>query len=462
MVVLKFGGTSVADVPSIRRVAGIVAAEGRPRTVVVSALGGVTDALLHLAAGGGTIPGHPPPRALDTLLRRHTAAAQMIRDRAARASLEHELYAIAAHVAATLEAAPGRLSPRSRDEVAAAGELWSSRLMAAVLKDHGTLSAWIDARHVMRTNSHHGSATPDLDGTKDAVTRLLLPPLASGRVVVLGGFIGSDPNGATTTLGRGGSDCSAAVFGACLDATEIQIWTDVDGVLTADPRVVPHARPVPRLSYGEAHDLASFGAKVLHPGTIQPAVDRGIPVLVRNSRRPGAPGTVVGVRDVSAPAGPVAGLACRAGATLIETVALGNDAGERFVTDVFAELHSHGIDAALADLCGTRLVFTVQDVADVEPVRVSLSRIAAVSVITGLATVSVVGDGLTADPRLIADATRALGDLPVQLVARPAGGRTLAFVVDARQTSTAMSRLHECFFGAHGRRAPVASPVAQV
>lgn len=461
MVVLKFGGSSIADVPSIRRVAGIVAAERRPRIVVVSALGGVTDALLHLAAGGGTIPGNPPPRALDTLLRRHTAAAQMVRNRPARAALEHECYAIAAHVAATLEAAPGRLSPRSRDEVAAAGELWSSRLLAAVLNDRGLASAWIDARHAMRTNSHHGSAAPDLDCTRDAVTRLLVPHLASARVVVLGGFIGSDPNGATTTLGRGGSDYSAAVFGACLDVAEIQIWTDVDGVLTADPRVVPHARPVPRLSYGEAQDLASFGAKVLHPGTIQPAVDRGIPVLVRNSHRPGAPGTVVGARDVSAPIGPVAGLACRGGATLIEAVALGNDAGDRLVTDVFAALHSHGIDAALADLCGTRLVFTVQDVADVESVRVSLSRIADVRVITGLATVSIVGEGLAADPRLTADATRALGDLPIQLVARPSGGRTLAFVVDARQTSTAMSRLHDCFFGAAGRRPPVIGPVVQ-
>lgn len=461
MVVLKFGGTSVADAPSIRRVAGIVAAERRPRIVVVSALGGVTDALLHLAAGGGTIPGNPPPRALDTLLRRHTAAAQMVRDRRARAALEHECYAIAAHVAATLEAAPGRLSPRSRDEVAAAGELWSSRLLAAVLNDRGIVSAWMDARHAMRTNSHHGSAAPDLECTRDAVTRLLAPHLASGRVVVLGGFIGSDPNGATTTLGRGGSDYSAAVFGACLDASEIQIWTDVDGVLTADPRVVPHARPVPRLSYGEAHDLASFGAKVLHPGTIQPAVDRGIPVLVRNSHRPGAPGTVVGARDVSAPAGPVAGLACRGGATLIEAVALGTDDGDRFVTDVFATLHGHGIDAALADLCGTRLVFTVQDVADVESVRVSLSRIADVRVITGLATVSIVGEGLAADPRLTADATRALGDLPIQLVARPSGGRTLAFVVDARQTSTAMSRLHDCFFGAAGRRPPLVRPAVE-
>lgn len=461
MVVLKFGGTSVADVVSIRRVSGIVASEPRPRAVVVSALAGVTDALLHLAAGGGTIPGTPPPRALDTLLRRHIAVAQMVRDRASRVALEHELYAIAGHVAAMLEAAPGRLSPRSRDEVAAAGELWSSRLLATVLADRGVPSAWIDARQVMRTNSHHGSAAPDLARTRDGVTRLVVPKISGGAVAVLGGFIGSDPSGVTTTLGRGGSDYSAAVFGACLDAAEIQIWTDVDGVLTADPRVIPHARPVAHLSYGEAHDLASFGAKVLHPGTIQPAVERGIPVLVRNSHRPAAPGTVVGLRDGTAPAAPIAGVACRTGATLIEAIAQDEGVGDGFVSRVFAALNHLGVEAVLADLCGRRLVLTVQDLADVESVRLSLSKVAEVRVATGLATVSVVGDGLAADPRLSVEAARALDPLPVHLVSRPPGGRTLAFVVDATQISDAAGRLHDCFFGVADRRPRPARPAVQ-
>ena len=159
MVVLKFGGTSVGEVESIRRVAGIVAAERRPRLVVVSALAGVTDALLNLASAGPTIPGNPPPRALDALLRRHIAAAGMIRDRAARATLEHEIYAIAGRVAATLESAPGRLSPRACDEVAAAGELWSSRLLAAVLRDRGVPVVWVDARQAMprRTSARPAS-----------------------------------------------------------------------------------------------------------------------------------------------------------------------------------------------------------------------------------------------------------------------------------------------------------------
>lgn len=398
MVVLKFGGTSVGKVDAIRRVAGIIAAERRPRVVVVSALSGVTDALLDLASAGPTIPGNPPPRALDALLRRHLAAAGMVRDRILRATLAHELYAIAGSVAATLEAAAGTLSPRSRDEVAAAGELWSSRLLAAVLRDRGVPAVWLDARAVMKTNSRYENAVPDLDATREAVARLVRPPLDRGEVVVLAGFIGSDSGGVTTTLGRGGSDWSASLCGACLDAEEIQIWTDVDGVLTADPRLVPHARVVPHLSYGEAHDLASLGAKVLHPGTIAPAVDRGIPVVVRNSHRPAAPGTIVSAKRPEAHGHVIAGLVCRAGA----------------------------IDGGAADL----------------------------------ATVTVVGDGLVANPNLATDASRALLDIRAHLVSPQNGNRALSFVVDASHATLAVLRLHDYFFGtARGRVVPQSSAV---
>ena len=217
----------------------------------------------------------------------------MVRNRQARTALERDLEAITAAVAATLGSAQGLLTLRACDEVAAAGELWSSRLLAAVLQDRGIPTVWIDARDVLRTDSDHGEAAPDIAVTRAAVARLVAPHVVRGTVAVMGGFIGADGYGVTTTIGRGGSDYSAAVIGACLDAAEIQIWTDVDGVQTADPRVIPHARPVPRLTYGEAHDLASFGAKVLHPGTIQPAVDRGIPVLVKNSHRSGAAGRAI-------------------------------------------------------------------------------------------------------------------------------------------------------------------------
>jgi aspartate kinase len=461
VVVLKFGGTSVGEVESIRRVAGIIAAERRSRVVVVSALAGVTDALLSVAAAGATIPGNPPPRNLDLLLRRHIAAAEMVRDRAARVALEHEFYAIGAQVAATLEAAPGRLSAWSIDEVAAAGELWSSRLLAAVLRDRGLPATWLDARDVMRTNSHNGGAAPDLVATREACVRLVRPQLDRGDIVVLGGFIGSDAKGATTTLGRGGSDCSAAVFGACLGADEIQIWTDVDGIMTADPRLVPHARLVPHLSYDEAHDLASFGARVLHPGTIAPAVDCAIPVVVRNSQRPHVSGTVVGAARSGADARPVASLASRDGAILFEVIAHERADVDEFVSRVFGELELADVEAVLADLCGNRLVFTVQAAPTLDLLRRSLGKFADVRVTDALATVTVVGEGLSANPHLAADAAGALRDLHVHLVAQPDGRRTLSFVVDATQATTAVSRLHDWFFGGARRRQAAQTPVVQ-
>jgi aspartate kinase len=460
MVVLKFGGTSVGEVESIRRVVGIVAAEWRPGVVVVSALAGVTDELLHLAAAGGTIPGNPAPRALEALRDRHLTAARMVRDREARTAVELEIDAVTRRVAATLEAAPGRLTPRERDEVAAAGELWSSRLLTAALVDRGVPATWIDARDVLRTDSHHGAASPDLSATREAVSRLVAPRLQKGQVVVLGGFIGSDAGGATTTLGRGGSDCSAAVLGACLDAAEIQIWTDVDGVLTADPRVIPHARLVPTLSYGEAHDLASFGAKVLHPGTIQPAVERAIPVVVRNSYRPDAAGTVVSGRGAPRRDAPVAGLACCTGVTLVEVVAR-TPSPDGFVAGVFEALRATGVEAVLADLCGNRLVVTAHDLSDASLVRDALARVGDVRIRTGLAAVCAVGEGLAAQPQLANDALTTLGDLPIHLLARPSGGRTLAFVVDARHAATAMSRLHARFFGGGERRPAAPRDVVQ-
>jgi aspartate kinase len=399
VVVLKFGGTSIGTVEAIRRVSRIVASEPRPRVVVVSALSGVTDALLQIASGGATTPGTPPPRALDALLRRHLEASAMVRDRAARTALTHELYAIAGHVAATLESGSGALLPRSRDDVVAAGELWSSRLIAAVLRDRGVPAVWVDARAIMKTDGRHEQASPNLAATREAAGRFVIPILERGGVAILGGFIGSDAAGATTTLGRGGSDWSASVFGACLEATEIQIWTDVDGVLTADPRLVPHARVVPHLSYAEADDLAAFGAKVLHPGTIAPAVERGIAVVVRNSHRPATPGTLVSAVRPETHAHVIAGLACRPGAL------------------------AEGAD--------------------------------------GLATVTVVGEGLAANPALAADASRALQDIRAHAISHHADRRALSFVVDAAHAKLAMVRLHDCFFAVTRERIAAQSPAVQ-
>src|SRR5262245_54615728 len=202
------------------------------------------------------------------------------------------------------------VSSRSLDAVLAVGELASSRIVAAALADCGIPSRWVDARRALVTDAEHAGAAPDMIETCER-TRAEIAPLIRSAVAVLGGFIGSTANGVTTTLGRGGSDYSAAIFGACLGVDEIQIWTDVDGMLTADPRIVQPPRVVPRLSFAEASELAYFGAKVLHPSTILPAVAKNIPVRILNSHRPDSPGTLI-TADAH-PDAHLAAIACKRG-----------------------------------------------------------------------------------------------------------------------------------------------------
>jgi aspartate kinase len=468
MVVLKFGGTSVGEADARGRVLEIVEAERRPRVVVVSALSGVTDALLEIASAGGT---PDSLQALDDLLDRHLAAAGILDAGPSRISLEDDLRGIGGRAAIALRNCAGAATPRSSDEIVAAGELWSSRLLVALLQHRGMPSQWIDAREVVRTNSEHGAASPDLDATRAAAARLIAPVVTSGSIAVLGGFLGSNPQGTTTTLGRGGSDYSAAVLGACLDADEIQIWTDVDGVLTADPRILPHARLVAHLSYGEAHDLAFFGAKVLHPGTITPAVQRNIPVTVRNSHRPAGVGTLVTDRErIDRTRSVVAGLACRAGVTLVETTAREGTEASAATSRLFDALQeTRAGQVVLAERYGDRLVVAIQSAhagsaqaADaLDDVLNGVSAQADATVRAALAMVVVVGEGVTSQPALLADAVTALREVPVYLTGRPAGGRSLAFVVDAANVDSALGRLHDCFFGLAGADRVVSHDVVQ-
>ena len=299
MVVQKFGGTSVADPAAIRRLIEIVrtarARDGRGPAVVVSAMSGVTDLLLGVAAAAGSARTDEALTRVEQLRER-----RMLRAR-------HQLtgggqMALAAHVGESFDqlAAVVRalgvlreVSPRTLDVVAAMGELLSSRLVAAALVEAGVPAEWVDARRAVVTNDDHTRAAPLMRETTAALRASVLPALDAGRVPVLGGFVGATANGHTTTLGRGGGDYSGALVGAGIDAREIQIWTDVDGMLSADPRVIQNPRLVPRLSFSEAAELAYFGAKVLHPSTILPAVERDIPVRILNSKRPEGTGTLI-------------------------------------------------------------------------------------------------------------------------------------------------------------------------
>lgn len=450
MRVLKFGGTSVADPGAIRRAGAIVAAERGARVIVVSALAGVTDELLRL----GQVACRDLEAALagiDSLVRRHlaVAAGALPADRGEWLAAGIDGTARTARASLVGIANAGASVPPAPlgDRLAAAGELWSSRIVAALFEGAGLRTRWVDARQVVRTDGVHQGARADLAATAREVDRRIRPALACERVVVVGGFIGSGPDGATTTLGRGGSDYSAAVLGACLLADEIQIWTDVDGVLTADPRLVTHARTVERLSYAEAHDLATFGAKVLHPATIQPAALHGIPLRVLNAQRPDTPGTLIGP-PAPGPRQLRTAVACRRGVTLLELVSRDGGPPQGFAAAIFQELARRTTPVLLADLCGNRLALAVDDTANLDGFADAVAPCATVELRRGLAAVCAVGRGWPPAARLLGDALALLGDIPIHMIARPSAASAFAVVVDPEHAAAVMTRLHDGFFHA--------------
>jgi aspartate kinase len=330
MVVMKFGGTSVADRAAIERLISIVRAQrqsdaqqeggdARGPIVVVSALAGVTDRLLGVAAeaGAGDIEGARTN--LHDLHQRHIVVSEVVTDAALAGGVRRQLDADFAELERIVSALAvlREVSPRWMDAIAATGEILSSRIVAAALGAHGLSASWIDSRRAVVTDGEHQAAAPLFAETTAELMTEVDPALASGRIPVMGGFVGATREGVTTTLGRGGSDFSAAIVGSCLGVGEIQIWTDVDGMLTSDPRIVKDPHVVPHLSFAEASELAYFGAKVLHPATIQPAVARNIPVRILNSHRPTARGTLI-TAERPASERPLTAVASKKGVTVVD------------------------------------------------------------------------------------------------------------------------------------------------
>lgn len=295
MIVLKFGGTSLGDAQRLRQAARIALDQQGPRLVVVSAASGVTNALLEAARAAARGDDARRRKAVAFIHERHAHLLSSIESAPRMAEAADLLMPILDDLGVSLDriAANGKPSAALSDLVVSTGEKCMSVLMAATMRDLGGDAVHVFAESVIATDDRHGSARPDRERTRANVASVLRPSLDAGKTVVVTGFIGAGPDGATTTLGRGGSDYSATLLGAALDANEVQIWTDVAGVLSADPRTVEGAQVVPEISYDEAQELAHFGAKVLHPRTIRPAVARNIPVRILSTFTPEAAGTVV-------------------------------------------------------------------------------------------------------------------------------------------------------------------------
>jgi aspartate kinase len=460
--VMKFGGTSVADAPAIGRVAAIVSkalasAPGQPPLVVVSALGGVTDRLVEIARLAEDGEGARAAEAVGALVARHLDVAAGVASGARQAHLvaairrEFEELAGLVHALAVLR----EVSPRSRDALLSAGEIVSSRIVAEAFEERGIAASWIDARDVLRTDAAHTAAVPDLEATTARCQEALAPLTAAGRVGVVGGYVGATPAGVTTTLGRGGSDYSAAIFGACLDASEIQIWTDVDGMLTADPRIVPEPRVVPRLSFAEASELAYFGAKVLHPSTILPAVGRNIPVRILNSRRPDNPGTLI-TAEADHPAGSLTAIACKRDVSVVDITSTRMLMAHGFLRRLFEVFERFRTAVDVVTTSEVSVSVTVDDARRLDMVVENLRHFAEVAVEPQMAIICAVGENLRGDPSLFGRAVAALEGIPLRLVSQAASRRNITFVLRDADVSQAMTNLHErLFFSADPRRAPL-------
>jgi aspartokinase/homoserine dehydrogenase 1 len=309
MLVMKFGGTSLGDAHCFAGVAAIVTNHlDRQPVVVVSAMSGVTNTLLGLARSAQNGDSRAIKPQVSELVARHTAVCeQAIADPHGAQAIAQTLAAYGQELESILTGVRlvREATPRSLDAVAAYGEKMSSALLAALLRERGIAAQAVTAEDLIVTDDNHGQAAPLLPVSNRRISRRIPALQKKGIVPVITGFIARSASGATTTLSRGGSDFTASLIGAALSADEIWIWTDVDGVMTADPRLVPHAHTLPTLSYAEAAELSYFGAKVLHPKTVAPAVDKGIPIWIKNTFNPDHPGTAIGAPSV--PNGPSRG-----------------------------------------------------------------------------------------------------------------------------------------------------------
>jgi aspartate kinase len=457
-VIMKFGGTSVQDAEAMTRVINIVRhqweehPDARPPVVVVSAMSKVTDKLIETGRFASERQADRAAQNVAALLERHVGVATLLVGGPAVDGVIELLTAdfnrLAADVHAWSEA--GEVTPAQSDVLQAIGEMASSRIVAAAFRDRGIDAAWIDSRQVLVTDSEHSAAVPDMDATAERIRTIVLPRTGAGQVPVMGGFIGATSSGITTTLGRGGSDYSAAIFGACLDVDEIQIWTDVDGMLTADPRVVADPVLVPQLSFAEASELAYFGAKVLHPSTILPAVAKNIPVRILNSRRPDVAGTMI-TADGRNEGRSITALACKRGVTVIDITSSRMLMAFGFLRRLFEVFERFKTPVDVVTTSEVSVSVTVDNARRLDDILGNLRNFAEVSTETHMAIVCIVGEHLRSDPTLFSRAITSLHSIPLRLVSQAASRRNITFVLRDTDVPAAMNLLHDQFFGAKVR-----------
>lgn len=443
---MKFGGTSVQDAEAFERVAKIVAAQTSP-VVVTSAMSKVTDALLgafELAKKDEYQQGFD---SLQPHFERHREVAKTLLTDEQQAKFSDELEKSKLELSDILQRVTRRSLPLQllKDVVVSYGEQLSSHLLAEVCKAKGLNARHADSRRLIVTDDEHGSATPIWNETEKLIQLELQPLIDAGEIPVMGGFIAASRSGETTTLGRGGSDYSAALVGASLRASVIQIWTDVTGVLTTDPRIVPEAKTLSVLSYEEASELAYFGAKVLHPKTIQPAVDFSIPVRVCNSHQPREAGTMI-LAESGVSTNKIKSIAYKKGITILRISSARMLGSYGFMSAIFQIFERHRTVIDVISTSEVSLALTIDNADSLEQVVKDLERLGKVEIEANNAVICIVGEGLRTTSGLASKIFSTIKNVNISLISHGASSVNLTFVVKEAEVANVVKSLHAEFF----------------
>lgn len=451
MIVIKFGGTSVGDADRVANAIDIVAERQHLHPViVVSALSGVTNDLVAASEAACA----QKPRDVAEIIRRVRARHEDVALRLVQQKSDffetfirqldkqiEEIDTILRGIALL-----GEITPRAKDKVVSIGEKLSSVLFTYTMMMRALPAEHVHSEEVIWTDDHFCGATPDMELTTRHARRVLVPLLERNRIPVMGGFIGRTEAGATTTLGRNGSDYSAAVVGAAIGAEEVQIWTDVDGLLTCDPRLVPGARVIDLLSFEEAAELAQFGAK-LHPRTLEPAREANIPVRVLNTQNPASAGTLITRAGAEAAMGPRS-IARKRGVTMVHVTSNKMLGTHGFLAQFFGVFGELGISVDLIATSEVSVTVTVDEKHDVDELVRRLQKLADVELYDAQCIIAVVGQNVMSDARVGARVLDALGNMPVKMMSLGRSGLNLSIVVDDANADAAVKAVHAALFEA--------------
>jgi aspartate kinase len=446
MIVMKFGGTSVESQEAVARVTRIVESQRhRHPIVVVSAMGKTTNTLLEAAAEAAAGRRDQALALVDELRGHHLTHGLAL---AGPAAADLDRY-IRAHFEWLDElvkglSVVGELSPRSMDAIASLGERLSSLVVSFAFNSAGLRAQHLDARRVIVTDDRFTQAQPLLEDTYSFLRENVIP-LAEASVVVMGGFIGATKDGHTTTLGRGGSDFSAALVGAGVDAEEIQIWTDVDGMLTADPRIMAGGHRVKSISFAEAAEMAYFGAKVLHPATVLPAFEKNIPVHILNSKRPEAEGTRITAEAVPCK-NPVKSISCKRDITILNIRSTRMLMAHGFLRRIFEIFDRYRTSVDMLSTSEVSVSLTLDNTENLPAIREELRQFAEITVEGGQAIVCLVGENIRQTPGIAGRAFQVLSNKNILMISQGASLLNLGFVIAESDLTDAVSALHEEFF----------------